>query len=75
MQQWCSNINFEVDTGAEVTAMSDITFHSPKNSTPQLKKSNQTLLEQYGSTLDVLGETTFKLTYKGKSGFERVQHH
>ena len=65
-------VTFKVDTGAEVTAMSETTFYSLKKSAPQLKKSNQTLRGPNCSTLDVLGETTFKLTYKGKSSFERV---
>ena len=79
MRQWCVQIQvekdpvtFKVDTGAEVTTMSETTFYSLKKSAPQLKKSNQTLCGPNCSTLDVLGETTFKLIYKGKSSFERV---
>ena len=76
-KQWCVQgekdlVTFKVDTGAEVTAMSETTFYSLKKLAPQLKKSNQTLRGPNHSTLDVLGETTFKLTYKGKSSFERV---
>ena len=78
-KQWCVQIQvekdpvtFKVDSGAEVTAMLETTFYSLKKSAPQLKKSNQTLRVPNRSTLDVLGETTFKLTYKGKLSYERV---
>ena len=78
-KQWCVKVlvdkdpvTFKVDTGAEVTAMSDVTFHSLTNPLPQLKKSTQTLRGPNRSPLEVLGETTFKLTYKGKSSLERV---
>ena len=78
-KQWCVKVlvdkdpvTFKVDTGAEVTAMSDVTFHSLTNPVPQLKKSTQTLRGPNRSPLEVLGETTFKLTYKGKSSLERV---
>ena len=52
--------------------MSDTTFHSIKKSVPQLKKSNQTLRGTNHSPLDVVGETTLKLTYEGKSSLQRV---
>ena len=48
-KHWCVEVlmenhpvTFKVDTGAEVTALSDTTFHSLKNPELQLKKSNQT---------------------------------
>ena len=65
-------VTFKVDTGAEVTALSDATYNSIQKSVPQLKKSNQTLWGPNRSHLDVAGETTLKLTYKGKSSPQRV---
>ena len=65
-------MTFKVDTGAEVTAMSDATFNSIQNSMPNLKKSTQTLQGPNCSPLNVVGETTLNLTYKGKSSAQRV---
>ena len=65
-------VTFKVDTGAEITALSDTTYNSIQKSVPQLKKSNQTLRGPNRSPLDVVGETTLKLTYKGKSSPQRV---
>ena len=55
-------VTFKVDTGAEVTALPDATILLLKNPELQLKKSNQTLCGPNCSPLDVLGESTFKLT-------------
>ena len=78
-KHWCvevlienNPVTFKMDTGAEVTALSDTTFHSLKNPELQLKKLNQTLCGPNRSPLDVLGEVTLKLTYKDKSSQERV---
>ena len=65
-------MTFKVDTGAEVTALSHTTFNSIQKSLPQLKRSNQTLRGANRSPLDVVGETTLTLTYKGKSDAQRV---
>ena len=65
-------VTFKVDTGAEVTAMSDATFNSIQNSVLHLKKSTQTLRGPNCSPLNVVGETTLNLTYKGKSSAQRV---
>ena len=65
-------MTFKVDTGAEVTALSHTTFKSIQKSVPQLKRSNQTLRGPNRSPLDVAGETTLKLTYRGKSCAQRV---
>ena len=52
--------------------MSDATFNSIQNSVPHLKNSTQTLRGPNCSPLDVVGETTLNLTYKGKSSAQRV---
>ena len=65
-------VTFKVDTGAEVTAISDTTFHLIKKLVPQLKKSNQTLQGPNHSPLDVVGETTLKLICEGKLSLQRV---
>ena len=52
--------------------MSDTTFYSIKNLVPQLKKSNQTLRGPNHLPLDVVGETTMKLSYKDRSSLQRV---
>ena len=65
-------VPFKVDTGAEVTALSDTTFNSIQNSVPQLKKSNQMLRGPNCVPLEVVDETSLKLTYKGKSSVQRV---
>lgn len=52
--------------------MSATTFQSLQKLMPQLKKSNQTLRGPNRSPLNVVGETTLKLTYKDKSSFHRV---
>ena len=64
-KHWCVEVliesdpvTFKVDTGAEVTALSDTTFHSLKNPELKLKKSNQTLCGPNHSPFDVLGEVT-----------------
>ena len=58
--------------GAEVTGLSDATFNSIQNSVPQLEKSNQTIRGSNRIPLEVIGETSLKLTYKGKSSVQRV---
>ena len=76
-KQWITSVLVEkypvtFKTAAEVTAMSDTTFNSIQNSMPHLKKSTQTLCGPNRSPLDVVGETTLNLTYKGKSSAQRV---
>ena len=56
------SVTFKVDTGAEVTAMSDTTFYSIKNSVTQLKKSKQT----------VWGPNRSPLSYKDRSSLQKV---
>ena len=65
-------ITFKVDTSAEVTALSDTTFHSLKNPELQLTKSNQTHCGSNHSPHDMLGKATFKLTSKDKLSRKRV---
>ena len=69
-------VTFKVDTGAEVTALSDTTFHSLKHPELQLKKSNQTLCGPNRSLLDVLGDVTPTKTSQVKRVFviHNLQH-
>lgn len=62
-----NSVSFKVDTGAEVTALSDVTFQSFTNPVPKLQQSSQTLCGPNRSPLKVIGEATIKLTYKGRS--------
>ena len=55
-------VTFKVHTGAEVTALPDVTILLLKNPEQQLKKSNQTLCGPNRSLIDVLGESTFTKT-------------
>ena len=67
-----NSVSFKVDTGAEVTALSDVTFQSFTNPVPKLQQSSQRLCGPNHSPLKVIGEATMKLTYKVKSCTHRV---
>ena len=60
-----NSVSFKVDTGAEVTALSEIAFQSFTNPVPKLQKSTQILCGPNRTPLEVIGEVTMKLTYKG----------
>ena len=65
------NIRFKVDTGAEVTVLSDSTWKSLKYSTP-LKKTQISLCGPDQTTLKVIREAELGLSYKGKSSNQNV---
>ena len=60
------SVRFKVDTGAEVTVLSDSTWKSLKLSTP-LRKARISLCGPDQSSLMVIGEATLCLSYQGKS--------
>ena len=63
---------FKVDTGAEVTELSEDTFRTFSNPAPQLKKSLHTLRGANRSPLDVVGESQMTLSYNTKFSTQRV---
>ena len=65
------SVRFKVDTGAEVTVLSDSTWKSLKSSTP-LKKAQISLCGPDQTTLRVIGEAKLGLSYKGKSSNQNV---
>ena len=65
------SVRFKVDTGAEVTVLSDSTWKSLKCSTP-LKKAQISLCGPDQTTLRVIGEAKLGLSYKGKSSNQNV---
>ena len=67
-----NSVIFKVDTGAEVTALSERTFRSFTNPVPKLQKPTQKLRGPNRSPLEVIGEVTMTLTYKGKSCNHRI---
>ena len=67
-----NSVSFKVDTGAEVTALSEVTFQSFANPVAKLQKSTQILRGPNRLTLEVMGEATMKLTYKEKSCNHRI---
>ena len=67
-----NSVSFKVDTGAEVTSLSVIAFQSFTNPVPKLQKSTQILRGLNRTPLEVIGEVTMKLTYKGKSCNHRI---
>jgi len=60
---------FKVDTGAEVTVLSENLFH---DSVPKFQKSTHTLRGANRTPLDVLGEAQMKLLYNAKSSTQQV---
>ena len=67
-----NSVSFKVDTGAKVTALSEIAFQSFTNPVPKLQKSTKILRGPNCTPLEVIGEVTMKLTYKGKSCNHRI---
>jgi len=65
-------VKFKVDTGAEVTALSEETFRTFTNQVRQLQKSPHILRGANRSPLDVVGEGQMTLTYNDKSSIQRV---
>ena len=63
---------FKVDTGAEVTALSEETFCTLTNPVPQLHKSPHTLRGANRSPLDIVGERQMTLCYNEKSSIQHV---
>ena len=63
---------FKVDTGAEVTALSEKTYDLLHESVPQLQKSTHKLCRANRVPLDVLGVTKMKLIYNSKSTTQEV---
>ena len=59
-----NSVIFKVDTGAEVTALSERTFQLFTNPVTKLQKPTQTLRGPHRSPLEVIGEVTMILTYK-----------
>ena len=59
-----TQISFKVDTGAEVSAMSESAWQKLKN-TFQLSKTKQKLHGPDHAPLDVIGMTTLSLSFKG----------
>ena len=64
-------VPFKVDTGAEVTVLSEVTWKSLKLSSP-LKKTGTLLCGPDQSCLKVLGETTITQSYQRRSSTQRV---
>ena len=62
---------FKVNTGAEVTVLSDSTWKYLKLSSP-LKETGTSLCVPDQSCLKVRGETTLSLSYQGKSSTQCV---
>ena len=63
---------FKVDTGAEVTALSEKSFHTFVNPVPELKKSPHMLRGANRSPLDIVCECQMTLHYNAKSSTQRV---
>jgi len=64
-------ITFKVDTGAEVTALSDATWDSLGVTSP-LKNAGLSLFGPDQIPLNLLGKTTLPLTYNGNTSTEEV---
>ena len=65
------HVPFNVDMGAEVTVLSEVTWKSFKHSLP-LKKTEMSLFGPDQSCLKVLGETTITLSCQGRSSTQHV---
>ena len=63
---------FKVDTGAEVTALSEKTYNLLHESVPQLQKSTHKLRGANRAPLDVLGVAKMKLIYNSKLTTQEV---
>ena len=64
-------VTFKVDTGAEVTALSDTTWISLGIATP-LKNSELSLFGPDQTPLNLLGKTSLTMSYKGKTSTQDV---
>ena len=64
-------VTFKVDTGAEVTALSDSTWKSLAITTP-LKSAGLSLFGPDQTPLNLLGKTMLPLTYNGNTCTEEV---
>ena len=64
-------VPFKVDTGTEVTLLSELTWKSLEHSWP-LKKTGTSLFGPDKSCLKVLGESTIVLSYQGRSSIQHV---
>ena len=63
---------FKVDTGAEVTAMSNSAWESKRDSTGNLAKSKQQLHGPDHQPLTVLGTVNLTMMFNGRSTIQRV---
>ena len=61
------NITFKLDTGAEVTAISFVTFQKLGRSISTLGKSSRILYGPGNHKLDTVGQFFCDLTYKGRT--------
>ena len=67
----CSqDIPFKLDTGAEVTAISEKCYADLKN--PRLRKPTKVLYGPGRKPLDLVGEMTTKVSYKGMSSTQQI---
>ena len=64
-------VTFKVDTGVEVTALSDTTWTSLGIATP-LKNAELSLLGPDQTPLNLLGKTSLTMSYKGKTSTQDV---
>ena len=64
-------VTFKVDTGAEVTALSDTTWTSLGIATP-LKNAELSLFGPNQTPLNLLGKTSLTMSYKGKTSTQDV---
>ena len=64
-------VTFKVDTGAEVTALSDTTWTSLGIATP-LKNAKLSLFGPDQTPLNLLGKTSLTMSYKGKTSIQDV---
>ena len=62
---------FKVDTGAEVTALSEKTYCTFVNALAQLQKSPHTLRDANHTPLDVVGESQMTFHYNDKCTVQR----
>lgn len=67
-----STVSFKIDTGADVTAISEQAYKSVMHREGELEKVLKPLYGPGGTKLTVLGSTTETLSYKDRSIAERI---
>lgn len=65
------NVKFKLDTGAEVTAISQETYQTLEN-TPPLNTPHKLLCGPSKKPLDVIGQCQFHLSHKGRSSQQQL---